>query len=111
MEMAQGKVTHDVVQLLDKYPVTEILNALAENASDQSFGILKKWCAENLGVKVDAGDQIDTTVISGLIDDVDKLKKKIVRLEFIVDLHKQKSPPSGWGDSDWKGLFEEDRNE
>jgi hypothetical protein len=89
--MAKGNIQHDVLQLMDKYPVDGIIETMITLGASEG---VEKWAAKYFTVPIKpqyiAGDELDKDLIRGVLHEIDLLKQKVARLE--LDLPKQ-SPP------------------
>lgn len=79
--MSKGNIQHDVLQLMDKYPVDGIIETMVTlGATDEVY----KWATKYFksDPKAQAGDDLDKDLIRGILSEIEILKQKVARLEF-----------------------------
>lgn len=83
--MTRSNIQHDVVQLLDKYKIAEILDVVADIASNDVVNEMRKWFDQNFGDKRDVGDDLDedlaNSIINTVMHEIDHINMRLVKLE------------------------------
>lgn len=80
--MAKGNIQHDVLQLMDKYPVGGILDEIVSLGATEE---VRKWAVKYFDIKPQTGDELDKDLMRGVLRDIEVLKSKIARFEFEKD--------------------------
>ena len=79
--MTKGNIQHDVLQLMDKYPVDGIIETMITlGAADD----IQTWAGKYFAVPIrtQAGDDLDKDIIRGILHDIDRLKSRVAQLEL-----------------------------
>jgi len=79
--MARGNIQNDVVQLLDKYKVTEILEVIMDIASDSSVNEMREWFGNNLGENCGDGENRENDEMVAVFHDMEHLNMRVLKLE------------------------------
>jgi hypothetical protein len=81
--MAKGNIQHDVLQLMDKYPVEGIIETMVTLGAAEG---IEKWAAKYFTVPIRpqyiAGDELDKDLIRGVLHEIDLLKQRVARIEL-----------------------------
>ena len=90
--MAKGNIQHDVLQLMDKYPVDGIIETMITLGGAEG---VEKWAEKYFTVPIKpqyiAGEELDKDLIRGVLHEIDLLKQKVARLELLQTDRAEKS--------------------
>lgn len=79
--MARGNIQNDVVQLLDKYKITEILEVIMDIGSDSSVHEMREWFENNFGESSGMEDDLENDAITAIFHDIEHLNMRVLKLE------------------------------
>lgn len=80
--MMRSDINNDVVTLLDRYTIEDVMDKVIEYLHEKDVTNLKAWCKENLGTPVDISDGIDDHAIRALRFELDVVNARVERLEM-----------------------------
>lgn len=74
-------IDRDVMQLIDKYEISDILDIIFDTASPTLVQKMKEWFGKNLGVKSGISDDLDDGIIKCILHDVEHINMRLAKLE------------------------------
>jgi hypothetical protein len=80
----KGNIQHEVVQLIDKYGVSDVLDVIMELGSDSLVHEMRMWFEKNLTGSPGAGEELDEDVIQALFHDLQHVNMRLVKIEKAV---------------------------
>ena len=74
-------IDRDVMQLIDKYEISDILDIIFDTASPTLVQKMKEWFGKNLGVKSGISDDLDDGIIKCILHDMEHINMRLAKLE------------------------------
>jgi len=80
----KGNIQHDVAQLIDKYGISDVLNAIMELGSDSVVHEMRLWFEKTFMDSHSTGEELDDDVMEAIFHDLQHLNVRLVKVEKAV---------------------------
>jgi hypothetical protein len=101
--MPRGNVQHDVVNLIDKYRISEILDVLFDVSNDDQIHEMREWFnqyfCDKESIANEPGSDIDSDIDDFIVHELEHHNIRIARLELWQEFVLNQSKPSRKEDS------------